>query len=418
LNPGFQLGARIPNPINKNAPPFKTWMNIDSRVETRLGFKVNLEAGVRAVEIDGRKLTKGTKEFIERVDNTVNTAQEVYSATRESLTGDKDLKPEATFTKVLWISKPKLKTFMAGPVPVVLTSTLQVNLVCGFEAKASLSANLEWGNTTTFKFRAEYESGKGVTATAPAMERVATRSVEVLGGGQIVAHCGLVPRVNAFVYDTAGFYTGVRGSLVASAGFESKCQATTTKPKGELELKLTANVGIQLGARLQVPGSSAAGKNGSDLGIETPPFEPYNKEWELYSKKWEFPNGGLGYCTPLCQNGRLDVDEAKETDVDCGGGACTTCAATEGRRAMAACARFSRASTACGMAPSPASTAAARARRSAPPGTRATLAMTAPAASAAWQSGASRTAAATASGRVARPASTAAARMAASAASA
>lgn len=327
LNPGFQLGARIPNPINKNAPPFKTWMNIDSRVETRLGFKVNLEAGVRAVEIDGRKLTKGTKEFIERVDNTVNTAQEVYSATRESLTGDKDLKPEATFTKVLWISKPKLKTFMAGPVPVVLTSTLQVNLVCGFEAKASLSANLEWGNTTTFKFRAEYESGKGVTATAPAMERVATRSVEVLGGGQIVAHCGLVPRVNAFVYDTAGFYTGVRGSLVASAGFESKCQATTTKPKGELELKLTANVGIQLGARLQVPGSSAAGKNGSDLGIETPPFEPYNKEWELYSKKWEFPNGGLGYCTPLCQNGRLDVDEAKETDVDCGGGACTTCAA-------------------------------------------------------------------------------------------
>lgn len=332
LNPGFQLGARIPNPINKNAPPMKTWMQIDSRVETHLGVKVNLEAGVSLVEVDGRKLAKGTKEFLEKVDNSVETAQAVYAANREELLGDKDMKPASTFTKVLWISSPRTQTFMAGPVPVVLTSTLQVNLVCGFEAKASLSANVQWDDVRTFKFRAEYESGKGASMpTPPTMNTATSKDVQVLGGGEIVLTCGVVPRVNAFVYDTLGIYAGIRGSLVAKAAYESKCEdnATSTTPQAEVKLSLDANVGVQVGGRIQVPGSSFAGKSGADLGFDSPPLEPYNKSFELYSKTWDFAKG-IGYCTPLCKNGRVDAAGAKETDVDCGGGACGTCA--EGKK--------------------------------------------------------------------------------------
>lgn len=334
LNPGFQLGARIPNPINKNAPPMKTWMQIDSRVETHLGVKVNLEAGVSLVEIDGRKLAKGTKEFLEKVDNSAETAQAVYAANRQELLGDEDMKPASTFTKVLWISTPRTQTFMAGPVPVVLTSTLQVNLVCGFEAKASLSAEVQWNDARTFKFRAEYESGKGASMpTSPTMTTATTKDVQVLGGGEIVLTCGIVPRVNAFVYDTIGMYAGIRGSLVAKASYESKCEdnETSTTPQGKVKLGLDANVGVQLGGRIQVPGSSFAGKSGADLGFDSPPLEPYNKSFEILSKTWDFEKG-IGYCTPLCKNGRVDGEAqgAKETDVDCGGGACGTCA--EGKK--------------------------------------------------------------------------------------
>ena len=335
LNPGFQVGARIPNPVNRDAPPLKVWMNIDSRIETDVALDVNLEAGVRAVQVGPNSFVKGSKEFIENVEKNVNYAQEVYAANKEHLTGDKDMKPEGTFTKVLFLSNPKVKAFMAGPVPVVITSTLQVNLVCGFEAKASVKGKLRWATARTFKFRAEYENGNTSVPVPPQSTEANIKEVEVLGGGEIVAHCGLVPRVNVLAYDTVGMYTGIRGSLVAKAEYASTCEgkATSSTPDGELSLELAANVGFQVGGRLQVPGSSLD-KSG-DLGWDTPPLEPINKSFPLLEKKWEFENGGLGYCLPTCQNGGKD---ANETDVDCGGGACNSCAVDKRCKSTVDCA--------------------------------------------------------------------------------
>jgi len=335
LNPGFQVGARIPNPINRDAPPLKVWMNIDSRIETDVALDVNLEAGVRAVQVGPNSFVNGSKEFIENIERNANFAQEVYAANKEHLTGDKDMKPEGTFTKVLFLSNPKTKAFMAGPVPVVITSTLQVNLVCGFEAKASVKGKLRWATARTFKFRAEYENGNTSVPVPPQTTEANIKEVEVLGGGEIVAHCGLVPRVNVLAYDTVGMYTGIRGSLVAKAAYASTCEgkATSSTPDGELSLELAANVGFQVGGRLQAPGSSFA--KDADLGWDTPPLEPINKSFPLLEKKWEFENGGLGYCLPTCQNGGTDD---KETDVDCGGGACNSCAVDKRCKSTVDCA--------------------------------------------------------------------------------
>lgn len=336
LNPGFQVGARIPNPINRDAPPLKVWMNIDSRVETDVALDVDLEAGVRAVQVGPNSFVKGSKEFIENVEKNVNYAQEVWAANKEHLTGDKDMKPEGTFTKVLFLSNPKTKAFMAGPVPVVITSTLQVNLVCGFEAKASVKGKLRWATARTFKFRAEYENGNTSVPVAPQGTEANIKEVQVLGGGEIVAHCGLVPRVNVFAYDTVGMYAGIRGSLVAKAEYASSCEgkATSSTPDGEVSLELAANVGLQIGGRLQAPGSSFS-KDLQDLGWDTPPLEPINKSFPLLEKKWEFENGGLGYCLPTCQNGGKD---GNETDADCGGGACNSCAVDKRCKSTVDCA--------------------------------------------------------------------------------
>ena len=335
LNPGFQVGARIPNPVNRDAPPLKVWMNIDSRVETDVALDIDLQAGVRAVQVGPNSFVNGSKEFIENVEKNVNYAQEVWAANKEHLTGDKDMKPEGTFTKVLFLSNPKTKAFMAGPVPVVITSTLQVNLVCGFEAKASVKGKLRWATARTFKFRAEYENGNTSVPVPPQGTEANIKEVEVLGGGEIVAHCGLVPRVNVLAYDTIGMYTGIRGSLVAKAEYASSCEgkATSSTPDGELSLELAANIGLQVGGRLQAPGSSFA--KDADLGWDTPPLEPINKSFPLLEKKWQFENGGLGYCLPTCQNGGTD---GKETDVDCGGGACNSCAVDKRCKSTVDCA--------------------------------------------------------------------------------
>ena len=83
---------------------------------------------------------------------------------------------------------------------------------------------------------------------------------------------------------------------------------------------LAANLGVQVGGRLQAPGSSLAGKSGQNAGFDVGPLELWNKEFPLVTKEFEFQKG-LGFCYSTCINRTRDNDE---TDVDCGG-QCATC---------------------------------------------------------------------------------------------
>jgi hypothetical protein len=315
VNPGFQLGVSVPNPIQTAPPPFKTWLNVDARVEADVSLNAKFNAGMRGAEQDNA--------LQDALSAGQEAAQQLLSEEKDALEGDDDLKPEGTFTKVLYVSTPKVFTFMAGPVPVALTSTFQLNLVCGFEAKATLDAKLNFKRTATLKFKTEYTQTGGMQMIElPAYTYVESDTKEILGGGKIQASCGLVPRINAFVYDSLGIYAGIRGSLIAEAEYESKCAPNSTTPKAELEASLKFQAAVQAGLRAQVPGSSFGGKEATDLGIETDPFEPWDKDWTIWSRTWNFDRG-LGYCTPTCTNGKTSSAE-EETDVDCGD-ACTAC---------------------------------------------------------------------------------------------
>ncbi|MBX3224746.1 MAG: hypothetical protein KF795_29790 [Labilithrix sp.] len=315
VNPGFQVGATIPNILHKNRPPFSSWINIDSRAEAKFGVNFDLEAGIASAGGEaGSKLE-------ERLGKDAEFAQEVLSKERQALFGDSDMKPAGGWRKPIFVSKPSTKVLMAGPVPVVLVSTVQVDVECGFEAKAAIKGSVEFEQAATFKFSARYESGGKPTLSGPAFDRRSRREVQVLGSGSIAVTCGLIPRINTMLYDSAGLTVGLRGSIVARASYESKCAETTTRPKGEVAVGLYGNVGIQLGARLQAPGSSYAGTAGQSAGFDIGPIEPWNTEFPLYEKTWEIARG-LGYCTPTCQNGKRDE---RETDTDCGGGGCQTC---------------------------------------------------------------------------------------------
>ncbi|AKU95532.1 Tryptophan synthase alpha chain [Labilithrix luteola] len=317
VNPGFQVGATIPNVLHKNAGRFASWVNVDARAEAKVGLNFDLEAGISSA---GGKAGSALEESLQK---DADLAQDALTRARSSLFGDPDMKPAGGWRRPIWISKPSTRVLMAGPVPVVLVSTVQVDVECGFEAKASITGKVAFEQAYTFKFAARYERGSDPKLSGPTFDKRSRRDVQVLGSGSLAVTCGLIPRINTMLYDTAGINVGMRASLVARASYESKCAETTTTPKGEVSVGLYGNLGLQLGARVQAPGSSYAGKAGQSAGFDIGPIEPWNTQFSIYEKTWDLARGP-GYCTPLCKNGTRD---AAETDVDCGGGACQTCAA-------------------------------------------------------------------------------------------
>lgn len=309
-NPGLQLGAKIALPGHNANSEF--WLNIDSRLYTKLRFTLELEAAIEAaLNQTGAGLQKA-------LDSASDTTQDILNASRKTFLGSEDVKPASSWKKTLYMTKPSITVFAAGPIPVVVTSTFQVDLECGLEAKASIKTDLLWEQNATFKFKVKYEKGSGrTTLEGPTFGSAKKFDVKVTGGGEVAVSCGLIPRVNVLMYDTVGMFAGIRGSLVGRASYKSECKDDPNNfvPSGTVTLGLYGNVGVQIGARAQAPGSSFAGTSGQNAGYDFGPVELWNQEFQLLEKKWEFAKG-LGYCTPLCKNGKADGDE---TDADCGG---------------------------------------------------------------------------------------------------
>lgn len=328
---GLQLGAKIALPGHNANSQF--WINMDSRLQSRLQLKLELEAAIEAaLGLSGPGLQQ-------TLDKASDTTQDILNGARSTFFGNKDVKPASTWKETVYLTKPSVSVFAAGPIPVVVTTTFQVDVECGLEAKASLKADLLFEQNATFKFKAVYDKGTGkTTLEGPRFETRKSFRAQVTGGGEVAASCGLIPRVNVLMYDTVGLFAGIRGSLVARASYESKCKPNPNDyhPSGTVTLGLYGNVGVQIGARLQTPGSSFAGAKGTAAGYDFGPIEPWNTEFPLIEKEWEFSKG-LGYCTPLCKNGIKDTDGSDEGDVDCGG-ACGKCQLGKGCKRNSDCA--------------------------------------------------------------------------------
>ncbi|MDC0710173.1 hypothetical protein POL68_16975 [Stigmatella sp. ncwal1] len=313
FKPGAQVGMRIPN-IGQDGT-FATWMNVDSSYQSIIHLEVALEAKVTQAE------DRHGDELGEAFSKRAQWAEEVLNQAREKFMGAPELKPAGGWKRTLFITRPATQVVMAGPVPVVLTQTFQLDLECGFEAKVGLKVRMDYKHSTVLKFSARYENGQ-VTGGQPAFDSHKDRQVEVTGGGGLSLSCGLIPRLNVFVYDTVGLNAGVRGSLVVRADYGVRCEPSLqeTQPKSEVTLGLYGNFGVQVGGRVQTPGSSYAQKAGQELGADIGPIEVWNTEFGIYSQVWSL-EGGLGYCAPSCYN-------------TCGGN-CPPCAASV-RSAVAA----------------------------------------------------------------------------------
>lgn len=313
--PGFQVGARIPNYLHPDRESFQTWVNVDSQARANLDINLDIDAKLESAGgAAGSDLER-------RLNENADYAQNVLAQQRQALFGDPDLKPAGGWKKTLYMSKPKTRTFFAGIVPVVITATVQLDLECGFEAKGTVHAKVKVDQQTNFKFRASYDEAGGATADTPRFISMRTKDVNITGGGSVMIACGLIPRINTYLYDTVGLNVGVRASMVAQAAYASTCTSpTSVVPSGQMDLALKANIGIQIGARFQAPGSSSAGIQGQSAGFDIGPIEPWNMDIPIGA--WTFPATGLGYCTPTCRDGKVS---AAETDVDCGGGACSSC---------------------------------------------------------------------------------------------
>lgn len=294
FKPGAQLGMRIPNTGQDGT--FAAWMNVDSQFQSNIHLEVSLEATVSHAEGEhGSALEEALSKRAER-------AEEVLADAREKFMDDPDMKPAGGWKRTLFITRPATQVVMAGPVPVVFTQTFQLDLECGFEAKAGIKAKMDYKHATVLEFSTRYEDGR-VTGSQPVFDSRKESQAEVTGGGTLSVSCGLIPRINVFLYDSLGLNAGVRGSLVARADYEAQCAPGSpgTEPKSKVTLGLYGNFGVQVGGRVQPPGSSYAREAGRAHGFDVGPIEVWNKELDIDSRVWSL-EGGLGYCVPPCHH--------------------------------------------------------------------------------------------------------------------
>lgn len=319
FNPGVQIGAKVPFPGRSSKPV--AWLNFDSRIQTGLKVTLELEAGLRSAD------NTAGGQLGQRLAEDAEFASEVLGQVKRELLGSPDMKPAGGWKRTLYISKPAYQVVVVKVVPVVFVETFQLDLECGFEAKASAQAVVDLEQTSTFKFGVRSEGGKAFLTQKPSFKILKRQDLQVTGGGEVSVSCGLIPRVNAFIYDSIGIFAGVRHSLVARAAFRSTCEPDPieTTPEGDVDLGLKGNVGVQIGARIQAAGSSFAGTAGQIAGVDLG-FEPWQHEYDIYSKTFSV-GAGLGYCTPGCRD---SANNFNETGVDCGGGQCAACELDQG----------------------------------------------------------------------------------------
>jgi hypothetical protein len=333
FNPGLQIGMDIPNPTRISDQNKNVMLSVN--VDALSRFKVEVESQVAVGVASAEGLEK------DALKNKINSdsifAQKFYNESKERYLGDRDVAPVGGWKKTLYLSAPYNLTIWAGPVPIVFTSTFQLDAECGFEAKATLNVNAKLERTERYKFKADLDTGsKNLATSAGDITRAVTHDFQVLGGGQVQVSCGLIPRLNLYSYDMVGINAGVRASAVVKAAYASKCEDNKNdwRPNGKISFGVYGNVGIQAGGRVQVPGSSYLGKGGQELGIDIGPLELKNWEFPIYEKEWDRPRGGLGYCKPTCTNNGID---GEESDIDCGGGCATKCAIGKNCKSTADC---------------------------------------------------------------------------------
>jgi cysteine-rich repeat protein len=321
FTPGIQLSGKLSEDTG-TASSFT--LDIDSRLTNSITFTLDAtttieSAGGKKGQVLGQLLAEGGQ-----------FAQEVYSA--NVALADVENIPVGGWAKTLWISSPQMTTIAAGPVIVVLTFTAQVDIECGFQAQALFKGSQTWENTSTFTTTLTTDLSTGAISfyKEPAFSGKDSRHGDVSSSGSVVVACGVIPRFNVFAYDTVGVSLGVRGSLAVTGTGTSVCpnKALDSTPDMDVTAKLDASAGLQVGLRIQTPGSSYLGLEGEKLGVDLGPIEVWNDLWPLAELEWNFPGKGLGYCTPTCENKKQDTssDGSKETDVDCGGGVCGQCA--------------------------------------------------------------------------------------------
>lgn len=305
FDPGLQIGAKLALPGHNANSQF--WLNVDSSFKAQLEMELELAATLASAD---NKKGATLEDLLGRASPFT---EDVLNSYRNQLFGVSDSKPAGNWKKTLYVSQPLIYDVQVGLVPVIFTVTLQVDLECGFEAKANITSKLNLEQNATFKFKVLHDRGtKQTKIEGPTFAAPRRFDVSVTGEGALTLSCGLIPRVNAFVYDSIGIFAGVRASLVGKAGYASECEMKTRShiPTGKVTLGLYANVGVQAGARVQAPGASALGSVGRVAGLEYAQ-ELWTKEFKLLEKEWEFAKG-FGYCSSICSSDQC-------------GGSCRSC---------------------------------------------------------------------------------------------
>ncbi|MFN3196795.1 MAG: hypothetical protein ACE366_00060 [Bradymonadia bacterium] len=226
------------------------------------------------------------------------------------------------------LATKKWKGPMLGPVPT--TFVLEMLQICTLEAEATLTAEANVRTDVDFEMGARWRKGDGWDPTYDLNWNFGhTFEMEVAGGAML--SCTLGPRLSWLIADTAGPFAEANLGGRADLVYQETCghpydQLQTKWSDGFINSDFTITGDVLVGVTGEVCPFKAAQLD--KLGVDDLCFDLGDTSWPIYdyeklvmNRHYDLPQG-LGVCQGLCDNFELDPDV--ETDVDCGGRCGTT----------------------------------------------------------------------------------------------
>ncbi len=313
FDPGLQLDMTISSVPNLS----KFTVNMDSRVDAELGLKVKVDLGIESW--DGEK----GEELSKKLQLATTGTETALNALAAAVRSDPDFTPGAEWKRTIWKSKPFVKAFLVGVVPVAVVGRFRFEAGCTFAAKGSMVFDSSAKIQVNSKFSVEHYPLAPLAAPVPrdlAFSSSATGDWNITGGAEAQFECFVLPVAEVSVYDAISIELGPRVSpFVAQVKAEGSCpntfHPTSFTPQTDASVELFGAVTAQASFKVTPPGVEAP-------GIEVGPMMLWQKKESYWGPKEMSFDTGLGYCTPQCEDGEKN---GNETDVDCGGDACERC---------------------------------------------------------------------------------------------
>lgn len=205
-----------------------------------------------------------------------------------------------------------------GPRIYGIPTTFRVKLYadCGWTIQGSMNVRAENTIDTYMAAGIRYTDDDGWKPIS-ALNFGRSSTVQLTAGGGAAVECGVSARVEWLVGDVGGPYLGIRAAAKAFGAYGEMCNLDAPangRPNGAATLKVNAGIEVQVG------GSMDAWRV---VRFEKGPYNLYALNYEVWSRRYDFPGAGMGYCLVDCGNG---TKSRLETDVDCGGPNCNDCA--------------------------------------------------------------------------------------------
>lgn len=177
----------------------------------------------------------------------------------------------------LFKNKIPLPPQAIGPIPVVETVDVSVDLACDFVAEGDVTARVGLHAELPYRFGVDYSNNDWQMIAEADQFTLSPVGPTLAGSGGVTADCRIVPRVALLFYDAIGPYISVTPRFTARANGSFTATTSSANAQGDWSLVGSIRADAGLTGDLNIPGAPRL-NNFVNSGIQRAQFNLFTRE--------------------------------------------------------------------------------------------------------------------------------------------